>query len=138
AVYAVAGLLKQGDEGAAAGLGLGKAHGGLDLGQHGAGREVALGAVLGGLGGGDGVQPLLLGLAEVDGGLLDGGEDDEVVGVELLGEDLAGEVLVDDGGRALEVVALGGEHGDAAAAAGDDYVVAVHERANGVQLDDRL
>ena len=65
---------------------------------------MALGAVLGGLGGGAGGQPLLLGLAEVDGGLLDGGEDDEVVGVELLGEDLAGEVLVDDGGRALEVV----------------------------------
>ena len=126
------------NEGGAAGLGLSELHGGLYLGQHGALGELALGDVLAGLSGSQLVQTLLVGLVEVDGHLLHGGEDDEHIGVQLLGQQLGGEVLIDNGSRALQVVALGTVDGDAAAAAADDDVAAVAEGADGAQLHDLL
>ena len=108
---AVGGLLKQGDEGDAAGLGLSEGQSGLHLGQHGAGRELLLGDVLAGVGGGEIVKALLVGLAEVDGDLLDRGQDDEHIGVEQLGELGGGKVLVDDGGRAVELAVLPARRG---------------------------
>ena len=80
---AVGGLLEQGDEGNAAGLGLGEGQSGLHLGQHGAGRKLLLLDVLTGVGGGEIVKTLLVGLAEVDGDLLDSCQDDKHVGVKL-------------------------------------------------------
>ena len=138
ALDAVLGLLQQSDEGGAAGLGLGELHGRLYLGQHGALGELVLLHILAGFGGGQIVQPLLVGLVEVDSHLLHGGEDDEHIGVQLLGQQLGGEVLVDDGGRALQVVMLGTVDGDAAAAAADDDVAAVAEGADGAQLHNLL
>ncbi len=82
------------------------------------------------------VQPLLVRLSKIDGHLLHGGEDDQHVGVQLLRQHLAGEVLVDHRRRALEVVPLGLEDGDAASAAGHHDVVALHQGLDGVQLDD--
>ena len=91
-----------------------------------------------GLGGGQAVQPGLVGLAEVNGHLLHGGEDDEGIGVDLLGQHAGGEVLVDDRRRALEVVALGLVDRDAAAAAGHHHQSGVHHVADGLNLDDGL
>ena len=75
--YAVLGLFQQRDEGGAAGGTFGKLHGGLHLGQHGTGGKVPLTDVLAGLVGGQGIQPLFIGLAEVDGNLFYGSEDDK-------------------------------------------------------------
>ena len=80
--------------GGAAGLGLGELDSRFDLRQHGAGGELAFGHVLAGLLRGQFVQILLVGLAEVDGDLLDSRQDDEHIGVKLLGHALGGEVLV--------------------------------------------
>ena len=74
----------------------------------------------------------------MDGHLLHGGEDDEAVGVQLAGQAGGGKVLVDDRRRALEVEALGLEHGDTAAAAGNDHQTGVHHVLNGLNLHDGL
>ena len=126
------------DQGGAVGGALGEFHGSLHLGQHGAGGEVAPFHVDLGLGGGQTVQPGLVGLAEVNGHLLHGGEDDEGIGVDLLGQHAGGEVLVDDRRRALEVVAFGLIDRDAAAAAGHHHQSGVHHVADGLNLDDGL
>ena len=131
---AVGGLLEQGDEGDAAGLGLSEGQSGLHLGQHGAGRELLLLDVLTGVGGGEIVKTLLVGLAEVDGDLLDRGQDDEHIGVEQLGELGGGKVLVDDGGRAVELAVLA-HNGDTTAADRDDDGAVVNKRLDGVLLD---
>ena len=90
-------LFQQSDERGAAGLGLGKRHGGLHLRQHRAGRELALLGVLTRHIGRQVGQPLFVFLAEVDGDLLHGGQDDEHIRVEQLGKLCRGKVLVDDG-----------------------------------------
>ena len=74
-------------------------------------------------------------LAEVDGHLLHGGEDDEHIGVQQLRQLGGGEILVDDGGRAYQT-AVAAHHGDTAAAYGDDHGAAVHQRPDGILLDD--
>ena len=69
-------------------LGLGELYRGLDLGQHGAGGELPLCLVLAGFLRGQMVQPLLIGLAEIDGNLFHSGEDDESVRIQLLRQKL--------------------------------------------------
>ena len=133
---AVLGLLQQGDEGGTAGLGLGKLHSGLYLGQHGAGGEMALGLILAGLGGSQVAEPLHIGLAEVDGHLLHCGEDDEGIGIQLLGQQLGGKVLVDDGAGTVEGVALTAGDGDTAAAAGDGQIAGSQQGTDGLDLND--
>ena len=91
------------DQGGAAGLGLGELHRGLDLGQHGALGELVLVHIDLGLGGGQIIQTLLVGLIEVDGHLFHGGEDHKNIGVQQLRQQLAAEVLVDDGGGAAQL-----------------------------------
>ena len=83
--------------------------------------------VLVGFGGGQIVQTLLIGLVVVDGHLLHGSQDDEHIGVQQLGQQLAAEVLVDDGRGAGELAALA-DNGDAAAAHGDNHVTGVYQR----------
>ena len=51
------------------------------------------------------VKPALLRRAEVEGDLLDGGGDEEQVGLYLTGQEGAAQVLVDDGLDAVEVAA---------------------------------
>ena len=86
AFNAVLGLLQQGDKGGAAGLGLGELDSGLYLGQHGTFGELALLNVNLCLSGGQVVQTLLIGLVEVDGDLFYGSEDDQHIGIQLLGQ----------------------------------------------------
>ena len=93
----VLGLLQQGDKGGAAGLGLGELHGSLHLGQHGALGELILVHIGFGLCGGQIVQTLLVRLVEVNGDLLHGGEDHQYIGIQQLSQQLAAEILVDDG-----------------------------------------
>ena len=73
------------------------------------------------------VQTLLIGLVVVDGHLLHGSQDDEHIGVQQLGQQLAAEVLVDDGRGAGELAALA-DNGDAAAAHGDDHMTGLYQR----------
>ena len=73
------------------------------------------------------IQPLLIGLAEIDGNLFHSGEDDESVRVQALRQQLGGEILVDDGACALQVVALRPVDGDTASAAGDDQLWTISE-----------
>ena len=84
ALDAVLCLLQQGDEGGASRLGFGEFHRRLHLGQHGALGELTLADVAVRLVGGQVVQPPLVGLVEVDGDLLHGGEDNEHIGVQQL------------------------------------------------------
>ena len=125
-------LFKQRDERDTTGLGFGKRHGGLYLGQHGAGRELLLVDVPAGVGGGEIVKALLVGLAEVDGDLFDRGENDEHIGVEQLSELGGGKVLVDDGGGTIELAVLADDGN--AAADGDDDGAVVNERLDGILL----
>ena len=85
-------------------------------------------------------EVLLVGLAEVDGNVVDGGEEDEGVGVAVLGEELAAHVLVDDGRDALvgALVGVVADDGDAAATAGDDDELVVEEVQDALVLDDLL
>src|SRR5579872_272627 len=110
---------------------------GLDLRRHAAGGEVdALFEVLARLGGCEAGDEALVGLAEVEGDLLDGGRDEEEVGVELVGEERRGEVLVDDGGDAFEG-ALGVAHDRDPPAPGRDHDGAgLDEAPDGRHLDD--
>ncbi|MPN03738.1 hypothetical protein SDC9_150970 [bioreactor metagenome] len=85
ALHALPGLFQQGDEGLTARTGGGKIHRRQHLGQHGAGGEFAVLNMCLGLLGRQAAEPLLVGLAEADGHLLHGGEDDEQVGVQLAG-----------------------------------------------------
>jgi len=103
---AVPGFFQKGDESCPTLLGFRKLYGGLNLGEHTAGGELSLLFVLPGFIGGHGVQPFLVRLSKIDGHLLNGGEDDEAVGVQLLRQKLRSEVLVDDRARAPQVIAL--------------------------------
>ena len=88
-------LFQQRDERDAAGLAFGERHGGLHLRQHGAGGKLLFVDILARLVRRQGVETLLVGLAEVDGDLLDRRQDDEHIRVEQLCELGGGEVLVD-------------------------------------------
>ena len=123
AFNAVLGLLQQCDKGGAAGLGLGELDSGLYLRQHGTLGKLALLNVNLCLSGSQIIQPLLVGLIEVDGDLLHGGEDDEHIGVQLFGQQLGSKILVNDSGSAFQVIALGTVNGDTAAAAADDWCI---------------
>ena len=69
--------------------------------------------------------------------MVDGGQQDERVGVAVLGEQLAAHVLVDDGGDALvgPLVPIVAHHGDAAPTAGDDDELVIKEVQDTLVLD---
>ena len=62
----------------------------------------------------------------------------KAAGAQLLGHALGGEVLVDDGGHALEVVFVLPHDRDTAAAGSDNGVLRVHKRLDRGDLDDLL
>ena len=138
--HGLGGLVQGADDAGAALAGAGELDGGADLGLHGALAELALVGQALGLVGGDVLELLLVGLAEVDGDVLDGGQQEQDVGVAVLGQQLAAQVLVDDGGDALvaTLVLVVADDGDAAAAAGDDDELVVEQVEDGVGLDDLL
>ena len=138
--HGLGGLVQGADDAGAALAGAGELDGGADLGLHGALAELALVGQALGLVGGDVLELLLVGLAEVDGDVLDGGQQEQDVGVAVLGQQLAAQVLVDDGGNALvaTLVLVVADDGDAAAAAGDDDELVVEQVEDGVGLDDLL
>ena len=115
---------------------LDEAGGGVDLRAHRPGGEVH-GPQLRGR---DLVEPPLLGRAPVGVDAVDVGRHDEQVGVDLAGEQLAGEVLVDHGLDAAERAVLAGHpHRRDAAAAGADHDRAVLEQpADRADLEDAL
>ena len=83
--------------------------------------------ILAGLLQGDAVEILLVGLAEVDGHLVDGGENHQHVGLDVESQLGACAVLVDHGCHALIVSGAILHHGDAATTHGDNYCVQVDE-----------
>ena len=60
-------------------------------------------------------------------------QDDQFVRVDQLGESACCQILLDDSAGALQVVCLI-QHGDSATATGDDYLVRICQRADGVDL----
>ena len=94
-------LVQGADDAGAALAGASELDGGADLGLHGTLAELTLVSELLGLVGGELLELLLIGLAEVDGDVLDGGQEEQDVGGAVLSEELATHVLVDDGGDAL-------------------------------------
>ena len=79
-------------------------HAGLDLRQHASGGELAFGDILLALGDRHGGELLLVGLIVIDAHGVHSGEDDETVGADVLREQRAGAILVDDGGDAAKSV----------------------------------
>lgn len=71
--------------------------------------------------GGDIGEGLFFRCGKIDGDVFDGRQDDQVVGVEVFGQEFADKVFVDDGTGALQMIALVGDR-DAAAATGDDQL----------------
>ena len=138
--HGLGGLVQGADDAGAALAGAGELDGRADLGLHGALAELALVGQALGLVGGELLELLLVGLAEVDGHVLDGREQEQDVGGAVLGEQLAAQVLVDDGGHALvaALVRVVAHDGDSAAAAGDDDELVVEQVEDGVGLDDLL
>ncbi len=72
--------------------------------------------------------------------MLNGGQQEQNVGIAVLGQQLAAQVLVDDSGNALvaALVLVVADDGDAAATAGDDDELVVEQVEDGVSLDDLL
>ena len=138
--HGLGGLVQGADDAGAALAGAGELDGGADLGLHGTLAELTLVGQALGLVGGEVLELLLVGLAKVDGDVLDGGQQKQDVGVAVLGQQLAAQVLVDDGGNALvaALVLVVADDGDAAAAAGDDDELVVEQVEDGVGLDDLL
>ena len=124
--------MQVGDDGTAAGLG--KGDGSLNLGQHGAGSELVFTDVLLGLGNAHLLEALLVGLAPIDGNTINGGEDEQGIGVQQLGDLGGGKVLIDNGGNAYQLAVLF-DNGDTAAAYGDDYGAGIDNGLYNVLLD---
>ena len=109
---------------------------GLDLGEHAAGGELAAGGVLGQLGGAQLVQVALGRAAEVDGHVLDPGEDEQDLGAQVGREQGRGQVLVDhrlDPGQGAVGLA---DHRDAAATGRDHHRAGAEQGLDGRLLDD--
>ena len=70
--------------------------------------------------------------------LFHSGQDNQPICVQLLCEDGGGEILVNDGGCALQMVPFRFEHRDAAPAAGNDDMICLHEGADRIDFDDTL
>lgn len=77
--HGLGGLVQGADDAGAALAGAGELDGGADLGLHGALAELALVGQALGLVGGEVLELLLVGLAEVDGDMLDGGQQEQNV-----------------------------------------------------------
>ena len=99
--HGLGGLVQGADDAGAALAGTGELDGGADLGLHGALAELALVGQALGLVGGEVLELLLVGLAKVDGDMLNGSQQEQNVGVAVLGQQLTAQVLVDDGGNSL-------------------------------------
>ena len=138
--HGLGGLVQGADDAGAALAGTRELDGSANLGLHGTLAELTLVGQALGLVGGEVLELLLVGLAEVDGDVLNGGQQKQDVGVAVLGQQLAAQVLVDDGGNALvaALVLVVADDGDAAATAGDDDELVVEQVEDGVGLDDLL
>ena len=79
-------------------------------------------------------EALLVGLAPVDAHAVNGGQDDQSVGLDQLSQLGGGKVLVDDSGRAVEL-AVSAHDGNAAAADGNDHTAVLDEGVDGVLLN---
>ena len=100
----------------------------LDFRQHGAGGKMPFAAVLLGFLDAHFTEALLIRLAPVDADAVNGGQNDERVGMYQLGKLRGGEVLVDDCGRAVEL-AVSAHDGNAAAADRDDHAAVLDPRS---------
>ncbi len=81
------------------------------------------------------IEPLHIGLAEVDGNLLHRGEDDQHVGVDKLRQLGTGPILVDHRTGTAQVIALP-QHRNAAATDGDHHLTGGQHGRDGLFLDD--
>ena len=86
-------LVQGADDAGAALAGTSELDGSADLGLHGTLAELALVGQALGLVGGDVLELLLVGLARVDGDMLNGGQQEQNVGVAVLGQQLAAQSL---------------------------------------------
>ena len=118
-----------------AGLG-GEPDRGLDFGTDGSAGEVITGEFTGC----DAVEPPLLRRAPVEVDAVDVGGHEEQVRAYVLGEHLAGQVLVDDGfGVGQDARCRGGaDRGNASAACADDHGPVVKQPGDGLDLQDLL
>lgn len=138
--HGLGGLVQRADDAGAALAGARELDGSADLGLHGALAELALVGELLGLVGGELLELLLVGLAEVDSHVLNGSQQEQDVGGAVLSKQLATHVLVDNRGDALvaTLVLIVADHGDAAATAGDNDELVVEQVQDGIGLDDLL
>lgn len=138
--HGLGGLIQRADDAGAALAGARELDGSADLGLHGALAELTLVGEFLGLVGGELLELLLVGLAKVDGHVLDGGQQEQNVGGAVLSKQLATHVLVNNRGDALvaALVLVVANHGDAAATAGDDDELVVEQVQDGIGLDDLL
>ena len=81
------------------------------------------------------INPFFFGFSEIDGNLFHCCQDDEKISIQLLGTQVADEILIDDSGSAFQVIALK-SNGDTAAAAGDDQLTGLYQRADRADFDD--
>ena len=106
------------------------------FGPHAAGGELPVGEVTARLVDADDVECALVGGAEIDRDPVDAGRDAQQVGAHRASEQRRGEVLVDDRLDALEPAVGPLDHGDPAAARGDNEEARVDQRLDRVLLDD--
>ena len=85
---------------------------------------------------GHSVEPLLVGLAKVDGNLFDRCGDQEQLRADLLGKQGGGKVLVDDRGDTFVLAIALIDNRDAAAAHGDDGHAGIDQQLDRFQLED--
>jgi len=115
----------------------GEVRGGLDFWKHGASGEVAGGDVVVDLAGREEAESDLVGTAEVDVGVRDGGDGNENVGLDKLGELLGGKIFVDDSVDALQNLEdFGAGDGNAATADSNDDSPRIDESGDFFALDD--
>nr|VUD30317.1 Uncharacterised protein [Raoultella sp. NCTC 9187] len=80
------------------------------------------------------VQPLLIGLAKVDGHFFHRGKDNQHIGIDRGGEPGAGPVLIDDRAHPAQVVPFA-DHRNTAAADGNYHLSGSHQRLHRLFFD---
>lgn len=115
----------------------GEVRGGLDFWEHGTGGEVAGGDVVVDFARREEAESDLVGTAEVDVGVRDGGDGNENVGLDKLGELLGGKIFVDDSVDTLQNLEdFGAGDGDAATADSNDDSSRIDESGDFFTFDD--